>query len=231
MSFDLHQLRQSPGGCKDPSVNGNVGLGMESELQQWSDEELIELVLRNCGKRSDDAFEVLFDRYKRQVHAFLKSLISRNNIGPFDADDLVSETFLAAWKSLVKLQNTKKFKAWLFAIVHNIFYTHARRVGGKESQSGESFDAVPNGAGGRQTRFERPEARVEAEERRRFVQSIYEELGPKDRVVLDHTVEGRQNQELAEELGIELRGATARKHRLKRRLRERFGPRFEQLFQ
>ena len=231
MSFDLRHLRRTSGECEDSSMKGNVSLGMESELSQWSDEDLIELVLRNCGKRSDDALEVLFGRYRSQVHALLRSLISRNNIGPVDADDLASETFVAAWKGLETLRNGRLFKWWLLSIAQHKFYDQARRVRRDKSRNDVSFDAVLNGAGGSQRRSERPEARVEAGERGRFVQTIYEELGLKDRIVLDHVVEERPDQELADELGIGLRGANARKLRLLTRICERFGPRFEQLFQ
>jgi len=65
----------------------------------------------------------LFDRYHRDVYRFLAAAVAA-----FDLDDLVQDTFLAAFKSARRFQRRSSVKTWLFGIGLNLARNHARRA-------------------------------------------------------------------------------------------------------
>ncbi len=59
----------------------------------------------------------------------------------FDAEDLVQETFLAAFRSRHQLKDRRKFKRWLFVILRNHFLKRVgRRRGGPEQEYDDRID-------------------------------------------------------------------------------------------
>lgn len=73
------------------------------------------------GDRS--AFRDLYKAHARMVHAVLLA-----HARPDDAEDLVQEAFLAAWRGLDGLREREHFGAWLAGIARNLARRlHARR--------------------------------------------------------------------------------------------------------
>ncbi len=59
----------------------------------------------------------------------------------FDAEDLVQETFLAAFRRRYQLKDRRKFKRWLFVILRNHFLKRVgRRRGGPEQEYDDRID-------------------------------------------------------------------------------------------
>ena len=56
----------------------------------------------------------------------LLRLAQLNRIGPDEAEDVVQETFLQAWRSLPKLREPQRLSAWLDGICRNICKRHLR---------------------------------------------------------------------------------------------------------
>lgn len=69
-----------------------------------------------------EAFEILYQKYKLDVYYYLLSLTK----DPTLAEDLVSETFLHAYRSMHKLQDDSNFKAWILRIARNLFLSYCR---------------------------------------------------------------------------------------------------------
>jgi RNA polymerase sigma-70 factor, ECF subfamily len=68
-----------------------------------------------AARNGDEAaFTRLHARYARAVHGVILAHSS-----PDEADDLVQETFLAAWKQLRALRDPSAFGGWLMAIARN----------------------------------------------------------------------------------------------------------------
>jgi RNA polymerase sigma-70 factor (ECF subfamily) len=60
------------------------------------------------------AFSQLYEQYARAVHGVVLA-----HAPPDDADDLVQETFLMAWKQFQALRDPGAFGGWLMAIARN----------------------------------------------------------------------------------------------------------------
>ena len=66
-----------------------------------------------------------------------------------DAEDLVAETVIKAWDSILSLQDRERFRAWIFRILHNGFYSQYRKTANaptltqyEESDSGQESHEV-----------------------------------------------------------------------------------------
>lgn len=55
-----------------------------------------------------------------------------------EAEDLVQETFIRAFRAFERFEmRDHGVKPWLFKILHNVFYTHRRKVGKQPTQPGD----------------------------------------------------------------------------------------------
>jgi RNA polymerase sigma-70 factor (ECF subfamily) len=61
------------------------------------------------------AFARLVECYWPRLHRWLYLLTRQEQV----AEDLTQEAFLRAWRSLATLQDTPRFRSWLFAIARN----------------------------------------------------------------------------------------------------------------
>src|ERR1017187_10314383 len=87
-----------------------------------SDEEAI---VRSAARGDRAAFEQLYNRYARVVHAILLARVPVS-----DAEDLVQEVFISALRKLQFLRTPSAFRGWLAAIARNRaveFHRAARR--------------------------------------------------------------------------------------------------------
>jgi RNA polymerase sigma-70 factor (ECF subfamily) len=69
--------------------------------------------------------------FERQVLALLGSLLGvarRLTRNDADAEDLVAETIVRAWRGFESLECEAAFRGWLFRILHNTFVSEHRRA-------------------------------------------------------------------------------------------------------
>jgi RNA polymerase sigma-70 factor, ECF subfamily len=87
------------------------------------------------------AFELMAQAYSMQIGRFCTGLV-----GLFDADDMLQETFIQAYKSLGTYRAESSVKSWLFGIAKKVCASHLRKkdrrsslikryFGGKEENS------------------------------------------------------------------------------------------------
>ena len=69
-----------------------------------------------------NAFEQLLDEYMHKVHHFVLRMTNR----PADADDLVQEVFLRAWRKLHQFSGAWRFSTWLYTIAGRLAINHYR---------------------------------------------------------------------------------------------------------
>jgi RNA polymerase sigma-70 factor (ECF subfamily) len=80
-------------------------------LSQETDEQLIERVARGDSK----ALAALHDRHAHAILAYLARITGDEPV----AQDLLQETFLAAWHGAGTFRSRSKVRTWLFGIAHN----------------------------------------------------------------------------------------------------------------
>jgi RNA polymerase sigma-70 factor (ECF subfamily) len=90
-----------------------------AEPESEPDAALVELA--RAGDRA--AFGALHARFARPVHGLLLA-----HVAPADADDLLQDVFLSAWRRLEQLREPGSFGPWLLAIARNAATGAARRA-------------------------------------------------------------------------------------------------------
>jgi len=70
-------------------------------------------------RRADDALDELFGRYAAQIRSY-----ARRRIGDASADDVVTETFLIAWRRLDRMPETPL--PWLLGIARHVMSNQQR---------------------------------------------------------------------------------------------------------
>jgi RNA polymerase sigma-70 factor, ECF subfamily len=94
----------------------------EPMMPPLDNDEIVRLAeLARMGDQQ--AFNDLFHRLKDEVYRYIRAHVSDGQ----DADDLLQEAFLCAWKHFAQLKEAAKFKSWLYAIAHNVAISHQRQ--------------------------------------------------------------------------------------------------------
>jgi len=105
-----------------------------------SDETAVDLTQRG----DPDAFRVLVDRHSRAIYR----LAWRMTANPHEAEDIVQETFLRAYKQLHRFDGRAAFGTWVHRIAVNCSLDLIRsRKRRQETSLGASPDAGPNEKG------------------------------------------------------------------------------------
>jgi len=71
-------------------------------------------LLREARDGDMNAFATLFEEWRPMIHA-----VATRMVGPDEADDVVMETFLKAWRALPKFNARASLKTWLYRICNN----------------------------------------------------------------------------------------------------------------
>lgn len=97
-------------------------LGYEAvKTRPMSQDELPELIA--AAKSDPAAFGRLYDRYLQPVYRYLYSRLGDAH----SAEDVTSQTFIAAYEALPKYREQGQFTAWLFRIARSKMNDHFRR--------------------------------------------------------------------------------------------------------
>ena len=168
------------------------------------------------------AFEALVRRYQAPLGRMLRAMV-RN---PQDAEDLLQETFLRAFRFLHRFDQTRPFGPWILRIGGNLARNHLRR---RRVRAEVALDESP---GEEEERFEgewladmRTMAEIEHRELLAQTRRAMEELPAEQRVVLEMRILGEMSyQEIAEMLTIPIGTVMSRlnrgRHAIQRALRE-----------
>ncbi len=176
-------------------------------------------VLARARQGDSDAFRALVERHGKTVFR-LAYRISGNE---HDAEDIVQESFLRAYRQLGRFEARANFGTWLYRIVANCAVDMMRAKQARHDQSrGESLEAAADRA---QVDGPGPERLAASAEIDRRVADALGALSPLERAAftLRH-YEGRSIEEIGRTLGL---GTSAAKHsvfRAVRKLRAALGP-------
>jgi RNA polymerase sigma-70 factor (ECF subfamily) len=86
----------------------------ERRLQDLSDEILVEQA-RARGAVDDRPFAVLFERHKQMVWSVCYRFMANGE----DAEDLLQEVFIKAYRGLLSFEGRSTFRTWLYQIAIN----------------------------------------------------------------------------------------------------------------
>jgi RNA polymerase sigma-70 factor (ECF subfamily) len=84
-------------------------------MRNLSDQEIIDSVRK--GNSTD--YSILVNRYKNKAFSMLKRMLKND----FDAEEVLQDCFLKAYKSLVGFKGESKFSTWFYRIVYNTALT------------------------------------------------------------------------------------------------------------
>ena len=163
-------------------------------------------VLVRARQGDSDAFRALVDTHSRGVFRLAYRMTGNEQ----DAEDVVQESFLRAYRQLGRFESRANFGTWLYRIVSNCSVDLMRSKQARHDQvRGDSLDqdgAVQLPAAASPD----PERIAQSTEIDRRVQHALRELSPLERAAftLRH-YEGRSIDEISETLGL---GTSAAKH-------------------
>lgn len=170
-----------------------------------------------------DAFEKLFDRHRQMVYRFAFQMCGRRD----DAEDIVQEVFVRAYKNLERYRDEAKFTTWLLRIATNLGTDRARmsnrrqHLEQQEAQGALSWmtanvndDPVDNLEGDRRVMILRKAISALPEHHRNMI------------VLRD--IEERDYEEIGQICGCTVGGAKLRVLRARRALRDRMLPLLEE---
>jgi RNA polymerase sigma-70 factor (ECF subfamily) len=92
---------------------------MKSNLNKFSDEDLVREVLRDPENLS-----FLIDRYWEQLFYFVKRI---SYFSPDDIEDILQEVFIKVYKNINSFDSSYKFSTWVFQITRNTTIDAIRR--------------------------------------------------------------------------------------------------------
>jgi RNA polymerase sigma-70 factor (ECF subfamily) len=114
-----------------------------------------------------DAFGALVAEHQQ----FVYNLALRAVNDPHEAEDLAQEAFVRAWLALPNFRGQSQFRTWLYRIVTNLCYNRLPKLRREMTAMGDDeADDLPDEA------LTAPEAGLEADERRAFLQGQIESL-------------------------------------------------------
>jgi RNA polymerase sigma-70 factor (ECF subfamily) len=162
-----------------------------------------------------EAFHALVDRHSRAVYR----LAYRMTGSPQDAEDVVQETFLRAYKQLGRFESRANFGTWLHRIAVNcsidLIRSRPRREAAHDGADLEQFSAAGDSREAAATSPERLMMSTEVQER---ISSAMGGLSSMERAafMLRH-FEGRSIEEISQALGLKTNAA---KHSIFRAVRK-----------
>lgn len=171
-----------------------------STIAERDDRELV----RRASAGDGAAFEQLIELHGRRTYRMLVRVVG----DPTEAEDVLQEAFLKAWRALPRFRGDAQFATWFYRIaVNEANRRFARERRRRALPLEETLAEVPDLAAG-------PAALAESSELQELVGRCIDELPPQYRAaVVLRDIEGLTNEEAAAALGLTVRNLKSRLHR------------------
>lgn len=167
----------------------------------------------------EEAFAHLVERHGGAVLRYAESLVG-SGVGA--AEDVLQETFLAAWSAAARFRGEAGARGWLLAITRQKAMRHFRRRAGEPDHL-TSLAELGEAAG-----WAVEEDPADRALRRLDLQAALAALAVEDReILLLRDVEGLSGEEVAALLGLGLAAMKSRLHRARLRLMAAMTPRLK----
>jgi RNA polymerase sigma-70 factor (ECF subfamily) len=179
-----------------------------------------EAFAERSGAGDSAAFGALVERYQERVYRLALRLTSNES----DAEEVLQETFLQAWRKIGTFRGEARFGTWLFRIATNAALMRARAERRRPTESLEQFlprfDETGTIADLDYERTARADELLEKAELARRAREALERLDePYRAVIVLRDLEGLSTEESAEVLEISPEAVRQRLHRARLMLR------------
>lgn len=162
------------------------------------------------------AERAIYDRFRPLLHRVAGSFAELDGD---DADDVVQESFVRAFRNLSRLEAPERLGAWLMTIARNRALTRLARRRARTDLSAE-LSRETEARGEESTEMPDPEASLELDVVRRVIAELPE--GPEKETVHLFYVEGRMSaRQIADRLGVGKSAITMRLERFRAKVKRR----------
>ena len=159
----------------------------------------------------EQAFADLIQAYYPFVYAIVIGIVSN----PLDAEEVVQDTFVNAYRGLARYKEMEKFKSWLAKIARNCAHNRLR----KQQIDTVPIDEVNEQISGTE---DLPDEQLIRDEQRELIRRAMGTLPEKDReIARSYYLDGASYDELIQTHGLSYKAISFRLSRAKRRLAKR----------
>lgn len=155
-------------------------------------------LVRQAKKNSQTAFVELYSMYYREMYAYACYMLNHRQ----DAEDVVSDTVMAAYEDIGKLRDVYRFRQWIFKILSN---QCKRRRKEYADNAKRMSHASPGDAGTDENLIQVSDGRDLEKEvtDREWVRQAFAVLSEEERYIVNSFLfGGYKGDEIAESLGI-----------------------------
>ena len=165
--------------------------------------------------RAQTGDEEAFTDLMREHYSFVYAIVIRMVKNPHDAEEVVQDTFLNAYRGLTQLEDTAKFKSWLGEIAQNCGRNWLRKQRGDTVSIDEVSEQMLQTA-------DSSDERLIQQEQKKLIRRTIETLPQKDREIAQaFYLEGASYDELTSTHGLSYSAIASRLSRAKRQLTKR----------
>ena len=107
--------------------NGIAAIADNEEAEHYMEQDRLAdaVLVLSCQKRDEPAFRELVNRWQPRLYYYVRRIVEDENA----VWDVLQETWLAVYQKIRKLEDPRKFPAWLYKISHNKAVSLLRREG------------------------------------------------------------------------------------------------------
>ena len=177
------------------------------------------VLLERARARNSNAFVELMGRTELKLYRLAMRIVRNES----DAREILQESYLSAWRSLLKFEGRAQFGSWMHRVVVNSSLMHLRsrnrhpEMGMDDLDQAEFDDAIAAG----HARPERPDHLLEFKELFQHIASTVNALPQQLKEISLLRVLGQlSNDEAAAALGVSKQAVKTRYHRARKVLRQ-----------
>ena len=161
-------------------------------MKSLSDEKLVEKI----RSRDSELFAEIIGRYQQKLYRYLRYLTNR----PSEAEDILQDVFIKAYRNLLGFNTKKKFSSWIYRIAHNEGVNFIRKLSKRKEISLQGLGKIDFAPNRKNNSFLDAQVRKEIQEK---VKECLDELEIKYREPLIlYYLEGKHYREISDILRI-----------------------------
>ncbi len=197
-----------PSGTEAAAVGEQMAIARPAQDQDSA-------AIERCIGGDLSAFRALVERHQRAVYAVVSRILPNRD----DADDIVQEVFVQAYRSIASFRGDASFSTWLCRIAINAAIKRAKTQGRRQTISLDDEEFANDAL--LRSEDPGPEEQIQRSARDAAVRKAVMALPEKHRLVVAmHYFDGHSCQEIADTIGCSVGTVWSRLHYASRKLKE-----------